>query len=212
MPLHADRPDQPRQLHLHRTADRKLGVRAVRLRRGRALALLVDRLLALAESAIALRSAFRLGLAALGLAVVLLASLLPGLAKAPASLTIGAKNFEEQYTLSALIDQRLERAGLRATVKSDLGSAIAFHALAAGDIDLYVDYSGTIWADQMHRADMPGRAALLAQMSAWMKHTAGITMLGPLGFENAYAFAMRRDPARPCTSTAWPIWRPMPGR
>ena len=159
------------------------------------LALLVDRLLALAEAAITLRSTFRLGLAAFGLAAVLLASLLPGLARAPASLVIGAKNFDEQYTLSALISRRLEKTGLHATVKSDLGSAVAFHALAAGDIDLYVDYSGTIWADQMHRSDMPGRGPLLAQMSAWMKRTAGITMLGPLGFENAYAFAMRRDRA-----------------
>jgi osmoprotectant transport system permease protein len=155
-----------------------------------AVALVADRLLALAEDGIARRSPLRLGLAALGLAAVLLASLLPG--RPQGGLVIGAKNFDEQYILSALIGQRLAAIGTPSTVKADLGSAIAFHALAAGDVDLYVDYSGTVWGNQMHRRDMPGRAQLLAQMGRWMRDTHGITLLGPLGFENAYSFAMRR--------------------
>jgi osmoprotectant transport system permease protein len=160
-----------------------------------AAALVADRLLALAEDGIARRSSWRLWLGALGLAAVLLASLLPGLGKAQAGLVIGAKNFGEQYILSALIGQRLQAIGVPSTVKADLGSAIAFHALAAGDVDLYVDYSGTLWGNQMHRSDMPGRGQMLAQMSKWMRDTNGITLLGPLGFENAYSFAMRRDRA-----------------
>jgi osmoprotectant transport system permease protein len=158
-------------------------------------ALVADRLLALAEDGIARRSRVRLALAALGLAVVVLASLLPGLSRAQTGLVIGAKNFDEQYILSALIGQRLEAIGIPSTVKGDLGSAIAFHALAAGDIDLYVDYSGTIWGNQMHRTDLPGRGAMLVQMSQWMKSQYGIALLGSLGFENAYGFAMRRDRA-----------------
>jgi osmoprotectant transport system permease protein len=164
-----------------------------------AVALVADRLLALAEDGIARRSPLRLWLAALGLIAVILASLLPGLGqglgKTQANLVIGAKNFGEQYILSALIGQRLQAAGVSSTVKADLGSAIAFHALAAGDVDLYVDYSGTIWGNQMHRSDMPGRDRMLAQMSKWMRDTQDITLLGPLGFENAYRLAMRRDRA-----------------
>ncbi len=110
-------------------------------------------------------------------------------------VVIGAKNFDEQYILSALIGQRLKAVGTPSTVKGDLGSAIAFHALAAGDIDLYVDYAGTIWGNQMHRSDMPGRAAMLAQLKDWMGRNDRITLLGPLGFENAYGLAMRRDRA-----------------
>jgi osmoprotectant transport system permease protein len=121
---------------------------------------------------------------------------LPGLSTAKGALVIGAKNFDEQYILSALIGDRLKAAGLASSVKPDLGSAIAFHALAAGDIDLYVDYSGTLWGNQMHRTDMPGRAAMLAQMSDWLQRKYDITLLGALGFENAYGFAMRADRAR----------------
>jgi osmoprotectant transport system permease protein len=157
-----------------------------------AAALVADRLLALAEDGIARRSPSRVGLAALGLAAVLLASLLPGLGKPQGGLVIGAKNFDEQYILSALIGQRLAAIGTPSTVKADLGSAIAFRALAAGDVDLYVDYSGTVWGNQMHRSDLPGRAPMLAQMKDWMWRTHGITLLGTLGFENAYSFAMRR--------------------
>ena len=42
-----------------------------------------------------------------------------------------------------------------------LGSTIAFEALAAGDIDAYVDYSGTIWANVMRRTDSPPRDGLI---------------------------------------------------
>ncbi len=80
--------------------------------------------------------------------------------------------------------------------KSDLGSAIAFQALAAGDIDAYVDYSGTLWANEMHRSDMPGRQAMLDQLGVWLQQTHHVTLLGPLGFENAYVLAMRADRAR----------------
>jgi osmoprotectant transport system permease protein len=70
-----------------------------------------------------------------------------------------------------------------------------FNALASGDVDAYVDYSGTVWADDMKRTDTPGRAAVLKQMAAWLKQKHGIGYLGPIGFENAYAFVMPRAKA-----------------
>jgi osmoprotectant transport system permease protein len=162
-----------------------------------ALALVVDRLLALAESGFARGSRPRLLIALLGLLIVTALSLAPLLGRAnEARAVIGAKNFEEQYILSAVISDALEKRGIASTRESDLGSAIIFHALAAGDVDAYVDYSGTIWANEMHRADMPGRDAVLRQMAQWLKTRYGILDLGSLGFENAYVLAMRRDRAR----------------
>ncbi len=159
------------------------------------LALLIDRLLALAEDGFAKRSGKRLIAAAAGLVIVVAGSLLPMIGQAKANIVIGTKNFEEQYILGALIRDRLQTAGLSATQRDDLGSAVIFNALAANDVDVYVDYSGTIWANAMKRSDMPGRAAVLAQMRSWLKEKHGVTDLGALGFENAYAFAMRRDKA-----------------
>src|SRR4029453_16042424 len=82
--------------------------------------------------------------------------------------------------------------GLSAARREGLGSTIIFDALAAGDLDLYVEYSGTIWANQMQRSDVKPREEVLAAVGAWLKERHSITMLGDLGFENAYALAMRR--------------------
>jgi osmoprotectant transport system permease protein len=159
------------------------------------LALVIDRLLALAEAGFAKRSRPRLITALAGVLIIILASLYPIIGAATSRAVIGAKNFEEQYILSALIADQLDKAGIPNTRRSDLGSTIVFRALAAGDVDVYVDYSGTIWANQMHRRDAPGRAEVLKQMAAWLKARYGILDLGSLGFENAYVLAMRRDRA-----------------
>jgi osmoprotectant transport system permease protein len=73
---------------------------------------------------------------------------------------------------------------------------VAFGALAAGDVDVYVDYSGTIWSNQMRRTDVPPRAAIVSGVAVWAKATHGVTLLGSLGFENAYAFAMHGEDAK----------------
>src|SRR6202043_3772553 len=61
--------------------------------------------------------------------------------------TIGAKNFSEQYILAALMGDRLRGVGYQVSEKNDLGSAVAYRALASGEIDAYVDYSGTLWTN-----------------------------------------------------------------
>jgi osmoprotectant transport system permease protein len=108
----------------------------------------------------------------------------------------GAKGFSEQYILARLIGHRLEKAGYEVRYREGLGSGVAFGALAAGDVDVYVEYSGTLWTNQMQRSDVPPRRAIVDGVAQWAKATRGVTLLGPLGFENAYAFAMRGDDAK----------------
>ena len=109
---------------------------------------------------------------------------------------IGTKTFTEQYILAALIEQRLRDAGLSARRREGLGSSVIFDALRAGEIDVYVDYSGTIWANQMQRTDAKPRAEMLAEIADWLANAHGIALLGALGFENAYALAMARRRAQ----------------
>lgn len=109
---------------------------------------------------------------------------------------VGAKTFTEQYILAELIAGRLRAAGFDVEMREGLGSTVAFDALVGGDVDVYVDYSGTIWANHMKRADhVDDPTSLLAEMGRWLESNHGVTLLGPLGFENAYALAMRRDRA-----------------
>jgi osmoprotectant transport system permease protein len=159
------------------------------------LALAVDQLLALMQIGVSRRSGTRVALGAFGLVALTLAALVPSLTQPRAEYSIGAKTFTEQYVLAALIQQRLKTAGLTAARRPGLGSSVLFDALASGEIDVAVDYSGTLWANRMHRTDAPPREQLLAELSRWLSATHGIRMLGSLGFENAYALAMTRKKA-----------------
>lgn len=160
------------------------------------LALGVDALLGLTERGIARRNR-PLVWASLGaLLVALLIALAPMLPSTRGTVVVGAKGYSEQYILARLIGDRLEAAGYKVEYREGLGSAVAFAALAAGDVDVYVDYSGTLWANQLKRSDVPGRAAIVAGVAGWVREKHGALLFGELGFENTYAFAMRGDDAR----------------
>jgi osmoprotectant transport system permease protein len=90
---------------------------------------------------------------------------------------------------------RIRKEGSAATARVDLGSVIAFRALASNGIDAYVDYSGTVWTTIMHRRDSLPRQQMLREMTTQLRKDQGVVLLGALGFENAYALAMRRDRA-----------------
>jgi osmoprotectant transport system permease protein len=155
------------------------------------LALAVDQLLALIETGIRHRSRVRYLLGGAGIAALVAATLVPTLARSPSSYIVGAKTFAEQYVLSALIAQRLQAAGLSATTREGLGSNVIFDALVTNDIDVYVDYSGTLWTNQFQHTDIRPREQLLAELKATLANQK-VTLLGELGFENAYALVMPR--------------------
>jgi len=103
---------------------------------------------------------------------------------------VGSKTFTEQFILSSVITQLLEDAGYNVREKESLGSTVVFDAIAKGEIDCYVDYTGTIWANYMKR-DRPADAqTVMDGITRWLKEEHGVVALGALGFENAYALAM----------------------
>jgi osmoprotectant transport system permease protein len=160
------------------------------------LALVVDALLGLAEYGIARRKRGLVWGSLGALLIATLVALAPAWPSPQGTVTIGAKGFSEQYILARVIGHRLEEAGYKVRYREGLGSALAFSALAAGDVDVTVDYSGTLWTNQMKRTDVPPREAILAGVGKWARETHGVTLLGSLGFENAYVFAMRGEDAR----------------
>ncbi len=155
------------------------------------LALVVDWALGRIEAAAVSR---RMAPMVAGLAVLaagIAAAAMPAGASHGRAYVIGAKNFSEQLILSELMAERLTAAGERVVRKEGLGSAIIFRALAGGDIDAYVDYSGTLWTNVLGRGDSVSREAMLETLTAVLQERYGVTVLGPLGFENAYALAMK---------------------
>jgi osmoprotectant transport system permease protein len=110
------------------------------------------------------------------------------------SITVGAKTFTESYILSRIIVGRITReTGLPTRTMDSLGSTVAFDALRAGQIDAYVDYSGTIWTMVLkHDGAGADRATVLRETERELRERYGIGVAAALGYENTYAFAMRR--------------------
>jgi osmoprotectant transport system permease protein len=163
------------------------------------LALGLDALLrVLARGIAARRPALVLGGVAIfvALGVASMAALAPAGAVHP--IRIGAKPFTEQYVLAEVLARQIHRkTGAQAEVLASLGSTVAFDALARGEIDAYVEYTGTIRSTLMHRSGAgDGRAAVLAEVSGWLRETHGVGIACSLGFENTYAFAIRRAQAQ----------------
>ena len=165
------------------------------------LALLLDGLVRSIEAGVRTRRRARVAVslavvAGLGVytVVTLAAPLFTGGAR---PITIGSKTFTEQYILSAMLAEWIEDETRRATtLVQSLGSIVAFDALDAGDIDVYVDYSGTLWANEMGRGNVTaGQDEVLAAVEQFLLSEHGITLAATLGFENAYALAVRRDDA-----------------
>src|SRR3954447_21534434 len=66
----------------------------------------------------------------------------------PPQITIGTKNFPEQYILGELYKQALEAKGFRVRLKSDIGaSEIIDQALLGGGIDMYPEYVGVLLSE-----------------------------------------------------------------
>ncbi|MFB0612167.1 ABC transporter permease/substrate-binding protein [Aurantiacibacter poecillastricola] len=112
------------------------------------------------------------------------------------TVVIGAKSFSEQYILARAIGSLLEEEGFAVEYREGLGSAVVHNAVASGAIDISVDYTGTLWTNQLGRSDNPGREAMYDAIVAWEEDNTDARVLGRLGFENAYGLAVTQETAR----------------
>lgn len=161
------------------------------------LALVADGLLAQVERGLALRQRGRTWVATALIALGVAAAFWSQQASEDdGAIVIGAKSYSEQYILARLVGQRLEAAGYVVAYRDGLGSAVVHRAVTTGAIDISIDYTGTLWTNQLKRKDMLPREEMYAEIARWEAETSGTRVIGRLGFENAYAFAMRADRAR----------------
>jgi osmoprotectant transport system permease protein len=134
------------------------------------------------------------GVAAAALLLALLAGAAFGSTKSDA-IVIGSKNFTEQIVLGEILAQTLERRGVRVTRRLNLGgSFICDRAIRSGDIDAYVEYTGTaLTAILKQPVEKDPDAALTTLRNAYGR--AGLSVLPPLGFNNTFAMLVRRTDA-----------------
>ena len=117
------------------------------------------------------------------------------LKKPAADFIVGGKGFTEQYIIAGLLTAELEEAGFEIDQRLGLGTEVIYQATANEMVDIYLEYSGTVWANRMNETSNPGRQAVLAKVGDFVQENDGMYHVGPLGFQNLYALAMRKDRA-----------------
>ena len=165
------------------------------------LALAVDGLLLWVERQLSARrrSASRrtaLATAALLAAVALVAGGTAA-ARARAAIVVGSKNFTEQVILGELVAQTIERGtGLQVQRRLNLGGTlICDRALTTGDVDVYVEYTGTALTAVFHEPAITDSRVVFDHVREQYART-GRTLLAPLGFDNTFAILVRGKDAR----------------
>jgi len=115
-----------------------------------------------------------------------------------ARLVIGSKFFTEQVVLAELLAQHIEaRTGLRVERKSNLGSTqICHQALRSGDLDLYVEYTGTALTAVLGEKPSGDSSAVYQRVKKGYRERFGLEVAEPLGFENTFAMVIRGEDAR----------------
>jgi osmoprotectant transport system permease protein len=165
-----------------------------------ALALLVDGLLAWCARALdpqRRRGRSPRGPLVVASAIALLAIAWP-LAGAAArdAVVVGSKNFTEQVILGEMVAQTIEReTRLTVTRRLNLGGTfVCDRAIRSGDVDVYVEYTGTALTAIFGQPVVSDRAAV-ADTVRRRYAAVGLTMRAPLGFNNTFAMLVRRATA-----------------
>ena len=119
-------------------------------------------------------------------------------APAPAArpVVVASKPFGESYLLAEMFAQLLEARGEQVERRPGLGATeIAFGALRANAIDVYPEYTGTGLLAILHEKPVADPAVVFDRVAREFAQRYGVRWLPPLGFENNFAIAVRRETA-----------------
>jgi len=124
-----------------------------------------------------------------GIAVLVLLAATTTTAERP-TLRVGSKSFTESYILAEIVAQIIDETGeARAERRLGLGgTGLAWGALAGGAIDIYPEYTGTIAQAILRTPALTSLDAMRTELGAH-----DVIVGKPLGFDNTYALAVRRD-------------------
>jgi osmoprotectant transport system substrate-binding protein len=121
-------------------------------------------------------------------------------------IVIGSKFFTEQVILAELLAQHIEaRTGIPVERKTNLGGTLLVHkALLAGDLDLYVEYTGTaltaVLNEPPHQsgtaADHDVSNSAYQRVNQLYGERFNLEVTEPLGFENTFAMVIRGEDAK----------------
>jgi osmoprotectant transport system permease protein len=107
-------------------------------------------------------------------------------------IRIGSKKFTESVLLGEVATQVVRHGGRPATHRAQLGGTqVVWSALLHGEVDVYPEYTGTLWADILSNARNQGSRELRAALAPYH-----VLSTRPLGFNNTYAIGMKESTAQ----------------
>ena len=112
-------------------------------------------------------------------------------------IRVGSKNFTEQQILGFMVADLIEgNTDITVDRRINLGGTqICFEAIQSGDIDLYVDYTGTAFVNMLGREPVADREYVYEEVRTALKEQFGLEVLDELGFNNTYVLAMTPERA-----------------
>lgn len=111
------------------------------------------------------------------------------------SIIIGSKNFNEQLILGHMLATLVEEnTDLKVERNLNLGgTSVAFNAIKSGDLDIYVEYTGTALVNIMKQDSISDPEKVYNIVKDYFNKEYKITWLMPLGFNNTYTLAVTKD-------------------
>src|SRR5277367_3826680 len=112
-------------------------------------------------------------------------------------LVIGSKFFTEQVVLAELLAQHIEACtGVPVERKSNLGGTLLVHkAMLNGNLDLYVEYTGTALLAVLGEPATGDSKTVYSQVRDEYGKRFNLEVTEPLGFENTFAMVVRKEDA-----------------
>src|SRR6202171_6332946 len=110
-------------------------------------------------------------------------------------IRIGSKFFTEQVVLAELLAQHIEaRTGINVDRKTNLGGSLLVQkAMLAGELDLYVEYTGTALTAVLNEAPQGDSRSVYERVKKEYAERFGFVVTEPLGFENTFAMVIRGE-------------------
>lgn len=138
-----------------------------------------------------------LGAAAVLIAVLVGNTFVGNLRQDEKSITLGSKDFTEQLILCNLYADVIEHdTDISVVRKENLGgSQVCFEAMEKGEIDMYVDYTGTVYVNILNHEAKNDMEAVYQDCKAELAEKYGIATLDQTAFNNTYTLAVTRETA-----------------
>ena len=129
-------------------------------------------------------------------ALLLILVMLAGCSAQKEPIVVGAKYYTEQEILGNILILLIEEhTNLEPIARTNMSSHVIFAAVTTGAIDVYVEYTGTIFGSYLNQTDTLSAQEVFNVSSRELSEQYDLRLLDPLGFNNTFCLAVRPETA-----------------